>query len=114
MSPMQRERYPDHWPTMVTNAHFAAGFRCQGCGCRDLEDGTTSTKLTVHHPDRDTENPDARLTVLCAGCHLAVEGIARRRERVHASRLPGETLADAWRRARTGALPDQQTMEVTT
>lgn len=107
MSPMQRERYPDTWDEMRAAAVAAAAERCQGCGVEHREDGTTSSHLTVHHPDRDPENPDARLTVLCAACHLAVEPNARRRERIHASRAEGETMADAWRRARTGVLLEQ-------
>ena len=107
MTPVDYSRYPDDWPKMVANAHFAADWRCQGCGVRDREDETNSTKLTVHHPDRDPENPDARLTVLCAACHLAVEPVARRSERIHASRAEGETVASAWRRARLGVTADQ-------
>jgi hypothetical protein len=75
---------------MKEAAWVAADARCQGCGVTHREDGTTSTHLTVHHPDRDPENPAARLTLLCAGCHLSVEAIARCRERVHADRREGE------------------------
>lgn len=111
MSPMQRERYPDNWHEMRKAAAIAADHRCQGCGVEQREDGATSTALTVHHPDRDPENPRARLTLLCAACHLAVEPNARRRERIHASRAEGESMADAWRRARTGVIREQ--MELT-
>ena len=114
MTPCDTSRYPAEWSAMREHALAVADHRCQGCGCTHREDGTTSTHLTVHHPDRDPENPDARLTVLCAGCHLAVEGIARRRERVHADRREGESLADAWARARAGSrhVEGQATLDV--
>lgn len=107
MSPWTPEKYPANWGELRTAAVEAAGKLCQGCGCAHAEDGTPGTYLTVHHPDRDPENPEPRLTVLCARCHLSVEGIARRRERVHASREPGESLAAAWKRAQTGVSAEQ-------
>jgi 5-methylcytosine-specific restriction endonuclease McrA len=79
--PCDPTRYPDDWPRLRTNALRRADRRCQGCGARHLEDGTIGTSLTVHHPDRDPENPRPRLTVLCARCHLSVEPQARARER---------------------------------
>jgi 5-methylcytosine-specific restriction endonuclease McrA len=110
--PCDWTRYPAEWDAMKRTALAAAGHRCQGCGVTHREDGTTSTHLTVHHPDRDPENPTARLTVLCAGCHLSVEAIARRRERIHADRHDGETVADAWARARNRLTPGQEAMNV--
>jgi hypothetical protein len=100
------------WWSMKIDAMLAADHRCQGCGCVHREDGTTSTHLTVHHPDRDPENERARLTVLCAACHLSVEGIARRRERVHESRREGESMADAWARARAGTTDGQEALQL--
>lgn len=111
MSPCDWSRYPADWPAMKDAAMLAADHRCQGCGVTHREDGTTSTHLTVHHPDRDPENAAARLTVLCAGCHLSVEAIARRRERIHADRREGETFAEAWARARSGVVEGQLSME---
>lgn len=87
MSPMQRDRYPENWDELRADAVNAAAHRCQGCGAADLEDGTNRTRLTVHHPDRDPENPTPRLVALCAACHLAVEAIARSRDRLHAHAL---------------------------
>lgn len=88
---MERDRYPANWTVIADAAKAAAGGRCQGCGAAHREDGTNGSILTVHHPDRDPENPDARLTALCARCHLAVEAIARRREQ----RLAGVGVPDA-------------------
>lgn len=81
MSPVDWSRYPDDWTAIALNAMHTADHRCQGCGAAHREDGTNGTILTVHHPDRDPENRDARLTVLCARCHLAVESMARARQR---------------------------------
>lgn len=83
MTPCDKSRYPSNWDQMRADALMDAGERCQGCGARELEDGTNGSKLTTHHPDRDPENPKARLTVLCARCHLAVESMARARQRWH-------------------------------
>ena len=80
MSPVDYSRYPDDWKQIAAAAIEREG-ACQGCGCLHREDGTNGTILTVHHPDRDPENRDARLTVLCARCHLAVENMARARQR---------------------------------
>lgn len=71
---------------MRERAFFMASYCCQGCGYEHYQDGTQSTCLTIHHPDRDTPNPHARLTVLCAACHLAVERIARKRQADRAER----------------------------
>lgn len=111
MTPCDWTRYPGDWKATAAAAIAAAGDRCQGCGAEHGEDGTAGTTLTVHHPDRDPENPGARLTVLCARCHLSVEAHARRRQRVHESRVEGETMPDAWRRAQIGITADQ--MELT-
>lgn len=111
MSPVDYSRYPANWGDMVHAALVTAGHRCQGCGCHHHEDETAGTILTTHHPDRDPENPDARLTVLCARCHLSVESHARRRERINASRVEGETIAGAWRRAQNRTSAEQ--MEIT-
>jgi 5-methylcytosine-specific restriction endonuclease McrA len=110
MTPCDWSRYPEGWGELRDAALEAADHRCQGCGVTHREDGTTSTHLTVHHPDRDPENPHARLTVLCAGCHLSVESIARRRERVHESRREGESFAEAWARARSRTIEGQEAM----
>lgn len=79
--PCDYSRYPSNWKDIRDAAVMDAGERCEGCGARHMEDGTNGTCITVHHPDRDPENPSARLTVLCARCHLAVEAMARRRQR---------------------------------
>lgn len=81
MSPCDYSNYPAEWQIMRMDALDEAEHRCQGCGAAHMEDGTNGTCLTVHHPDRDTHNKSARLTVLCARCHLAVESMARARQR---------------------------------
>lgn len=85
--PWVKSKYPKHWKQLVASAMARVipagrtGPACQGCGCGHMEDGTNRTCLTTHHPDRDPQNPFARLTILCASCHLAVESIARAREK---------------------------------
>lgn len=79
--PVQRNIYPENWEEMRQTAITAADGRCQGCGAAHMEDETQGTCLTVHHPDRDPRNRRPRLTVLCARCHLAIENIARGRQR---------------------------------
>lgn len=52
--------------------------------------------LTVHHPHGDTENPDARLEVLCSGCHLRAD--AKRHAGTRATnrrRKHGQTVVEA-------------------
>jgi len=77
--PMDRSRYPQDWEARAEAIKEAAGWKCQRCGVGHLEDGTMGTCLTVHHPDRDPENPEGRLEALCARCHLRDEAQARRR-----------------------------------
>ena len=77
--PMDRSRYPQDWEARAQAVKEAAGWRCQRCGAGHLEDGTMGTCLTVHHPDRDPEHPEARTEALCARCHLRDEAQARRR-----------------------------------
>lgn len=55
-----------------------AGHRCERCG--------KGPPLEAHHPDRDRWNPDARLEVLCRGCHIEEH-----------DRLKGQPKARAWR-----------------
>jgi len=78
--PMKRERYPSGWNDRARAAKEHAGWRCERCGTTHFEDGTRATVLTVHHPNRDPENPEARLQVLCARCHLQLEHAARLEE----------------------------------
>jgi len=50
---------------------------CQQCGRKHGQlrekkkgKGYCKVRVQVHHPDRDTENPDARLILLCDLCHI--------------------------------------------
>jgi len=79
--PVDKSRYPDDWPARARAVKDAAGWVCESCGAGHLSDGTMGTCLTVHHPDHDPENPDARMVALCARCHLAEERAERRRQR---------------------------------
>lgn len=102
--PVDWSRYPADWKSLVESVKSlcvpagGTGPACQGCGAFHMEDGTNRTCLTTHHPDRDPGNRHARLTVLCAACHLAVESIARARQRrieaIHATK-DQLTLEDA-------------------
>ena len=76
--PMDRSKYPDDWPRIAHEAKERAGWKCERCGAAHMEDGTMGTCLTVHHPDRDTGNSEARIEALCARCHLAADRELRR------------------------------------
>lgn len=110
MSPVDLSIYPDNWEELKAIALMAAHNKCSGCGVTHLEDGTNGTCLTTHHPDRDPRNKNPRLTILCARCHLAVEAIARRLQRIRETQTPGESLADAWHRAQEGISHEQESL----
>lgn len=76
--PVDWSRYHENFPARALTCKEAANWRCTRCGTRHMEDGTMGSCLTVHHPDRDPENPDARLEALCARCHLRAEAWARK------------------------------------
>jgi len=68
--------YPPNWEAMALAAKEKANWCCEWCG---VAHGTERTSLkgnpykvflTVHHPDGDTENPNARIVALCQTCHL--------------------------------------------
>jgi len=73
MSPMDRSRYPDNWDEIAREYKESIGWKCENCGIKHMEDLTMGSCLTVHHPDHDPENVDARLEGLCARCHLRSE-----------------------------------------
>jgi len=79
--PFDRSKYPDGWDEKAEAVKEAAGWKCEVCGIGHMEDGTMGSCLTVHHPDRDPENEDARLIAACARCHLKNERQARWEER---------------------------------
>ena len=76
--PVDWSDYPDDWKDIAKKAKDDAGWVCDRCGCEHRGDGTNGTILTVHHPDHDTSNRDAKLEVLCARCHLAAHYIENR------------------------------------
>ena len=71
--PMDRPRYGEGWEIIAWYVKAASGWQCEWCGMPHMADGTMGSCLTVHHPDRDPENPGARLLALCARCHLKDE-----------------------------------------
>jgi len=79
--PSKRDKYPHDWNDRARAVKEAAGWKCQQCGIAHMSDGTCGSILTVHHPDRDPANPDARLEADCARCHLADERRLRRAEK---------------------------------
>lgn len=79
MSPWIRSKYPESWDELAQAVKKDAGWQCEWCGQRHDPDLPGAT-LTVHHPDRDPDNPSARLLALCQKCHLRDEADARRRE----------------------------------
>lgn len=68
--------YPENWAPMASAAKEKAGWKCEWCGiaqgteCIGLKGRPYKIMLTVHHPNGDTENPDALLVALCQTCHL--------------------------------------------
>ena len=79
--PIDREKYPDDWEAMAAACKERAGWKCERCAVGHRADGTMGSCLTVHHPDKDTGNPDARLEALCARCHLSADRKLRKAER---------------------------------
>jgi len=79
--PLDRARYPKDWSARAFETKEKAGWKCEECGMGHMADGTMGSCLTVHHPDRDPENQEARTRALCARCHLKDEPRARRAER---------------------------------
>lgn len=76
--PIDYSKYPDDFKETALKLKEEAGWKCLNCGIGHMEDGTMGSCLTVHHPDRDTDNLDARLEVLCARCHLRAEAKLRK------------------------------------
>ena len=68
--------YPPNWSEMAKACKDAAKWRCEWCGVIHGEERIGKNGkaykvfMTVHHPDNDTLNPDARLVCLCQECHL--------------------------------------------
>ena len=80
--PVNWDDYPVEWREMALIAKQLAGFRCELCGMLHMGDGTMGSCLTVHHPDHDPGNPNARLEALCARCHLREERLYRYRNQM--------------------------------
>ena len=79
--PVDWGRYPEDWKAIALGVKEEAGWKCQKCGIGHMEDGSMGSCLTVHHPDKDTMNPEAVMEALCARCHLAADAEMRRDER---------------------------------
>ena len=78
--PIDKANYPPDWKNMAEKCKAAAGWKCEWCGMGHMADGTMGSCLTVHHPDKDPWNPDARLVALCARCHLRADQKLRKAE----------------------------------
>lgn len=76
--PIDYANYPADWPALAERCKAAAGWKCEKCGMGHMADGTMGSCLTVHHPDCDPGNSEARLVALCARCHLAADRKIRR------------------------------------
>ena len=71
-----RKKYGKDWKKRARAAKEAADWRCSQCG---VQHGTSrwspwterdyTVWLQAHHPNRDPENADAELIVVCARCH---------------------------------------------
>lgn len=86
--PIDRSLYPAHWSELAFALKVAAGWRCQWCGAKqgDLRTSKRTGKewrvvITVMHLDHDPGNPDARLAVGCASCHLKYDRSPEQRGR---------------------------------
>ena len=68
--------YPPNWKELAKACKDAAGWRCEWCRVkhgdvrRNIKGQLYSVILTVHHPDGNTSDPNARLIALCPACHL--------------------------------------------
>lgn len=75
-SKTRKPHYPPNWKEMSQQAKERAGYRCEWCGIAHgtevtgIKGKTYKVFMTVHHPDSDTLNPNARLICLCQRCHL--------------------------------------------
>ncbi len=76
--PVNWSDYPADWPEMARKCKDAAGWKCERCGMAHMGDGTMGSCLTVHHPDKDPGNAEAKTQALCARCHLAADRKLRR------------------------------------
>lgn len=80
--PIDKTKYPENWAAIALACKEEAGWKCIKCEIGHMADGTMGSCLTVHHPDLDTENPDARLEALCARCHLRADRELRNATRI--------------------------------
>ena len=76
--PMDSSKYPVNWDEISQRKKDDAGWKCEKCGIAHMSDGTMGSCSTVHHPNLDTEDPEAETEVLCARCHLKAEAILRK------------------------------------
>lgn len=69
--------YPWDWSFIATEAKRKAGYKCQNCS--RAPDSPGNPVITVHHKDHNPLNNDeTNLIVLCARCHLQIEGNYRK------------------------------------
>lgn len=66
----QEGDYPDNWDEIVHELK-EKHLTCQWCGVEGEKYNDSGKQLSVHHLDGDPSNPNARLVVLCAVCHLS-------------------------------------------
>jgi len=86
--PLDKSLYPAHWSELAFALKVAAGWRCQWCGAkqgdiRRSRDGKREWRvvLTCAHLDHNPRDPDARIAVLCASCHLKYDRSPEQRGR---------------------------------
>ena len=86
--PMQRNLYPKDWSQIAWQLKEAANWTCAQCGVQRGQEvcnrhgALVPVIMTVAHLDHDPWNPDARLAVLCAPCHLRYDAADAKRKRV--------------------------------
>lgn len=75
--PMQRKLYPDDWEAIAFRKKEAVDWICERCQMQCRKPGepfdTHKRTMSVHHPDFDKNDPNARLEALCSGCHLRAD-----------------------------------------
>lgn len=68
------------WSAIAHQTKQAAQWTCQQCHIQQREE--TNNPITVHHQDHNIfNNNPPNLIVLCARCHLRIEGSYHRHQR---------------------------------
>jgi len=81
-----KKKYAANWQKRRREYLIGIHYTCEHCGVRrdqvvvNRHGKMDGAGIQVHHPNGDTENPDAILIALCESCHQKDEWRMRRRE----------------------------------